>query len=71
MTRKELLAHYIVNRRNQLENEVTILKQNFRFRNTDVNDGIEYAFTLYRLQCFDEFARDVSVIFKFLDGNPE
>jgi len=68
MTQRELLAHYIVNRRNQLENDVQMIEQNFRFRRTDVNDGIEYAFAKYRLEFFDEVAKDISVICRFVKG---
>ena len=68
MTQKELLAHYIVNRRNQLEIEVLTLEQNFRFRKTDVNDGIEYALAKYKLECFDEIATDIAVICRFIGG---
>ena len=61
---KELILSWIYNEEIRLENEVVELQNRVRFRKISVNDCIELALTLQRLDDFNEF---VLIVLRLLD----
>lgn len=61
MNQKELslLLSYIYNNRIRLENDVSQLQSNIRFRKADVNDCLELLLALTQLETFKEITQQV------------
>lgn len=54
-TEVELLLAYLINQETRLENDVRQLQNNIRFRHININDCVELALALQRLDDFREF----------------
>lgn len=59
-----LLCAYIYNNKCELEHEVKQLQQNVRFRRIDINDCIEIACALQRLETFNEVTGHIRMLFR-------
>lgn len=66
---RELWLCYVVNQRQYLENDIRQLQSNVRYRRIDAVDCMELALAIERLNCFNEFARHTTEIFKILSGD--
>ena len=61
----ELFLSYILNHRQQLENEITVLEQNIRYRKISTLDCLELIIASERLECFNEFAKNSLTLLGF------
>lgn len=61
---KNLILSWLYNEEVRLENEVVELQNRVRFRKISVNDCIELALTLQRLENFKDFAL---IVLRLLD----
>ena len=59
-----LLLQYIVNNRQELEQELRELQQNVRYRKVSVNDCLELALCRERLSMFNQVTRDIVSLLK-------
>lgn len=59
-----LLLQYIVNNKQELEQELRERQQNLRYRKISVEDCLELALCRERLSMFNQVTRDIATILK-------
>ena len=66
MTQKQrdLFSCYVLNQRENLENDIEQLQSNIRFRRVSQVDCLELIIAKERLNAFNDFVRDVNCILK-------
>ncbi len=66
---RELWMCYVCNYRQRLESDIKQLQTNLRYRNIDAVDCMELMLAVERLNCFNEYARHTTEIFKILSAD--
>ena len=61
-TEVAMIYSYFINLRNRLENEVSQLQSNLRYRRVDTVDCIELSTAIERLNMFREISSDIVLI---------
>lgn len=65
---KTLLLQYIINQRQQMQEEQDYNFHLLKYRRIDTVDLLEYQISLIRLQAFDEFTRDILALLDISNG---
>ena len=66
---RDLWMCYVVNHRQHLKNEIRELQATLRYRDIDPIDCLELMLALERLNCFNEYVKHTTEIFKIIRGN--